>query len=721
MMKKLSFLLLLFVSINLTAQMKIKVNNILDGTFRQENVRNFNWMKDGQFYSELSGNKIVKSSILDKAKKTTLFDGSANSLRIAGYTFSADEKKILILTNRKSIYRRSFTADYYVYDVANKDLKKLSNGGPQSYATFSPDGKMVAFARDNNLFVTTLVTMSEKQITDDGEFNKIINGSSDWVYEEEFTITKAFFWSPDSKKIAFIRFDEGGVKEYNMQVWNDGDLYPEDYRYKYPKAGESNSVVEVYIQNLDNNRKVKVDIGDEKDIYIPRIMWTKDASLLSVQRLNRLQNKLDILHADAGSGKSQLIYSDKSKTYVDITFTDDLMYLDNGKEFLFSSEADGYKHFYLHRMDGQLINQVTKGKWEAESFVALNQSAKKPVLYYLSTEVSPMERHLYKIRLDGKGKERLSLADGYNSVDMSNDAKYYILKNSSATRPLKISLYESKGNKLIEDLKTNERLAKTVEKYQLAAKNFFQFETVDQNMLNGFFLYPNDFDSTKRYPVMLYQYSGPGSQNVKNQWFGGHYIWHQMLTQQGYIVAVVDTRGTGGRGAAFKKMTYKQLGKLEAEDHIEAAKFFGTLSFVDKSRIGIWGWSYGGYMSSLVMMKGADYFKAGIAVAPVTTWRFYDTVYTERYLRKPQDNAEGYDDNSPNSHVEKLKGKYLLIHGTGDDNVHFQNAVTLQKKLVEAGKDFDSFYYPDKAHSLGGGATRLHLYKMMNEFVLKNL
>lgn len=720
MIKRLTFLLLL-VSTGLSAQMKIGIENITDGTFRQENVRSFNWMKDGQFYSELTDNKIVKSSILDQNKKTTLFDGDSSDIRISTYSFSANEKKILIVTERKSIYRRSFTAEYFVYDVTNKELKKLSAGGPQSYATFSPDGKKVAFTRNNNLFVTTLVTMTEKQLTTDGEFNKIINGSSDWVYEEEFSITKAFFWSPDSKKIAFIRFDESGVREYNMQVWNNGDLYPEDYRYKYPKAGEVNSVVEVHIQNLDNGKKVQVDIGKEKDIYIPRVSWTKNANLLSVQRLNRLQNQLDILHADAATGSTQLIYSDKSRTYVDITFTDDLMYLDNGKEFLFSSEVDGYKHFYLHRMDGQLINQVTKGKWEAESFVALDQSAKKPVLYYLSTEVSPMERHLYKVRIDGKGKERLSLSDGYNSVDMSKDAQYYILKNSSATRPLKVSLYQTKGNKFIENLKTNDKLLKTSKKYRIAAKNFFQFETMDQNKLNGFFLYPNDFDSTKRYPVMLYQYSGPGSQNVKNEWSGGHFYWHQMLTQQGYIVAVVDTRGTGGRGADFKKMTYKQLGKLEAEDHIEAAKFFGTLPFVEKSRIGIWGWSYGGYMSSLVLMKGADYFKAGIAVAPVTTWRFYDTVYTERYLRKPQDNASGYDDNSPNSHVEKLRGKFLLIHGTGDDNVHFQNSVTLQKKLVEKGKDFESFYYPDKAHSLSGTATRMHLYKMMNQFVLDNL
>ncbi|MGB3463902.1 MAG: S9 family peptidase [Cyclobacteriaceae bacterium] len=714
-------LLLLLLSSGLAAQMEITFENFGDGTFRQENVQSFNWMNDGQFYSQLTENKILKSSILDNSANTVLFDGSKYGISIDDYSFSADENKILIITDKKSIYRRSFTSQAYIYDVKDETLNKLSTGGPQSYATFSPDGKKVAFARDNNLFVTTLVSMDEKQLTTDGKFNEIINGSSDWVYEEEFSITKAFFWSPDSEKIAFIKFDESNVREYNMQKWNDGANYPEDYRYKYPKAGETNSEVEVHILNLKNGKTVQADIGDEKDIYIPRILWTKDANLLSIIRLNRLQNRLDILHADAATGETRLIYTDKSKTYVDITYTDDLMYLDDGKRFLFSSEKDGYKHFYLHDMDGQILSQVTKGAWEAESFVALDQSGNKPVLYYISTEDSPLERHLYKVNADGKGKEKLSQLAGWNSVDMGEDAKYYIIKNSSANSPLKVSLYRTKGNKLIKNLVTNSSLQRTAEKYQLAEKRFFTFETVDQYELNGFFMVPNDFDSTRKYPVLLYQYSGPGSQNVKNQWAGRHFYWHQMLTQQGYIVAIVDTRGTGGRGAKFKKMTYEQLGKLEAEDHIEAAKYFGTLPFIDKDRIGIWGWSYGGYMSALVMMKGAEYFKAGIAVAPVTTWRFYDTVYTERYLGKPQDNPSGYDDNSPNTHVEKLEGKFLLIHGTGDDNVHFQNAVTLQNRLIDEGKNFQSFYYPDKAHSLSGSTTRIHLYNMMNQFILDNL
>jgi len=721
-MKKYLFMLLIVIgSTAVDAQKKIKVEHFYDGTFNPEFVRSLNWMNDGQYYSELVENKITRSNILDDSKVTTLFDGNKNDLIINDYSFSSDEKKILVVTKRESIYRRSFTAEYYVYDVENTSLTKLSDAGAQSYATFSPDGKKVAFARKNNLFVTTLVNMSESQVTTDGAFNKIINGSSDWVYEEEFSITKAFFWSPDSKKLAFIKFDESNVKEYNMQLWKDGALYPEDYVYKYPKAGESNSTVEVYVQNLDNGQRKKIDIGTETDIYIPRVTWTKDANLVSIQRLNRLQNKLDILHADANTGSSTVVFSDRSSTYVDITFTDDLIYLENGKQFLFSSEKDGYKHFYLHSLDGQLVNQITKGKWEAESFVALDQKSRKPYLYYLSTEDSPIERHLYKIRIDGKSKTKLSKDDGMNRVDMSQDAKYYVINNSSAKRPLKVSLYQNRGNKLVKDLKKNEKLAQTAKDFQLADKQFFQFKTVDQTSLNGFFLYPNDFDSTKTYPVMLYQYSGPGSQNVLNSWGGSHYYFHQMLTQQGYVVAVVDTRGTGGRGAGFKKVTYKQLGKLEAEDHIEAAKFFGTVPFVDKDRIGIWGWSFGGYMSSLVMMKGAQYFKAGIAVAPVTTWRFYDTIYTERYLQKPQDNPSGYDDNSPNTYADKLDGNFLLIHGTGDDNVHFQNSVTLQQKLILAGKDYDSFYYPDKAHSLGGVPTRLHLYKMMYKFVLENL
>lgn len=721
MMKRFAFLSAMLISALSWAQKEIQVENFYDGTFSQERVRSLNWMNDGLYYSELSGNNVIKNRVTDASTVATLVNGDSLGINIDDYTFSSDESKVLLMTERESIYRRSFTAEYYMYDMKNKVFSKLSENGPQSYATFSPDGKQVAFTRDNNIFTVRLDNMNEEQITKDGKFNSIINGSSDWVYEEEFSITKAFFWSPDSKKIAYIKFDESAVREYNMQTWNDGALYPEDYKFKYPKAGESNSIVNVYFHDIKENKKTKVDLGKETDIYVPRIQWTKNPNTLSIIKLNRLQNRLDIIHADARNGSTDLVYTDKSKTYIDITYTDDLTYLNNGTQFIYSSEKDGYKHFYLHSMDGQLVNQITKGKWDAVSMVALDQSKKTPVLYYISTEDSPMERHLYRVSGNGKGKVKMSLEPGWNSADMSNDAKYYVLSNSSATSPLKVSLFQNKGNKLVKVLKDNSALKERVKDFQLADKKFFSFETVDQWELNGYFLLPNEFDSTKTYPVFLYQYSGPGSQNVTNSWAGRHYYYHQMLTQKGYIVAVVDNRGTGGRGTEFKNMTYKQLGKLETEDHIEAAKFFQTLPFVDDDRIGIWGWSYGGYMSSLVMMKGAKYFKAGVAVAPVTTWRYYDTIYTERYLQRPQDNPEGYDDNSPNTHVDKLEGKLLLIHGTGDDNVHFQNAVALQNELIKNGKQFQSFYYPDKAHSIGGLATRHHLYKMMANFVLENL
>lgn len=721
-MKKLLTILLIGFGQIALAQSQITLEDIyVKGAFSEESLASLNWMNDGQFYSALEQNSIIRYDVTDSSVDSILVDGSKLGINIVDYSFSSDEKVVLLMTDRKAIYRRSFKAEYHVYDFESAQARKLSNNGPQSYATFSPDGSMVAFTRGNNLFYVKLVNMSEFAITENGAFNKIINGSTDWVYEEELYLTKAFEWSPDGKKIAFYTFDESAVKEYNLQLWNDGSLYPEDYRFKYPKAGEQNSTVVINIFNLENNRQVSADIGKNTDIYIPRILWTQNPNVLSILKLNRLQNRLDILHADARNGSTVLILTDKSKTYLDVTFAHELIYLNNGSQFLYSSERDGFKHYYLHRMDGQLINQVTKGAWEAETLVGFDQSKRTPVLYYMSTEDSPLERHFYKVDVKGKGKLKLSMAEGINRVDMSNDFKYYINFNHSSKAPKVVSLMANKTNKLVKTLKDNAKLRSTVEDFNIRPKQFFQFETVDKHMLNGFLLTPNDFDSTRQYPVLLYQYSGPGSQQVKNEWAGRHFYWHQMMVQKGYIVAVIDNRGTGGRGAAFKKMTYKKLGELEVIDHIEGAKFLGGLPFVDASRIGIWGWSYGGYMSSLAMMKGADVFKAGIAVAPVTSWRYYDTIYTERYLQRPQENSSGYDDNSPNSHAEKLKGKYLLIHGTGDDNVHFQNAVTLQNELIKNGKQFESFYYPDKKHGIGGRKTRIHLYNMMTEFILNNL
>lgn len=708
--------MLLLLAITSIAQNKIKIEQATDGTFWQQSVRSLNWMNDGQFYSALSDNKIIKYSVLTGDQVETLVDGNALDLSITSYSFSDDETVVLIMTDRKSIYRRSYTAVFYIYDRGTKQLKKLSNGR-QSYATISPDNTKVAFTRENNLFYVDLSNDKEVAVTTDGKFNSIINGSADWVYEEELSLTKAFAWSPDSKRLAYYRFDESNVREYNMQVWNDGALYPQDYRYKYPKAGEDNSIIEIYAYDLASLAKTKVDIGAEKDIYIPRIYWTKNPELLAIQRLNRLQNQLDILHADVKNGSSKVILTDKNDTYIDFTFCDDLTYLDNGKQFLFSSEKDGYKHFYLYNMDGSLVRQITKGSFEAISLVGLNQ--KRGIIYYASTEDSPLEKHLYSISLSGKGKKKLTSIAGSYTIDMSNDCSYYMSYFSSANTPLTVSLYQTKGNKLVKIMEDNKDLLDKSKSYDFAKKEFFQIDNGNGDKLNAFFLKPTDFDPQKKYPLLIFQYSGPGSQQVANRWGGGHFIWHQYLAQNGYIVAVVDTRGTGFRGEAFKKVTYKQLGKYETEDLISAAKTLGSYAFVDQSRIGVWGWSYGGYMSSLCILKGNDVFKAAIAVAPVTTWRYYDTIYTERYLQRPQDNPSGYDDNSPNTHADKLKGNYLLVHGTGDDNVHFQNAVALHNELVSAGKQFDSFYYPDKAHGLGN--RRGHLYQMMTKFIMEKL
>ncbi len=718
-------LLCLVVSFQGVSQEKITIENLFQkGTFNENSVYGIRWMNDGQYYTSRDGADIVKNDVTTGEQVEVIVKGTDLNPQISwnDYSFSTDESKILFMTERESIYRRSYKAEFYVYNRASKILTKLSENGKQSYATLSPDGSKVAFARDNNLFYTNLSDMKETQITNDGKWNHIINGSTDWVYEEEFSITKAFFWSPDSKKIAFCTFDESHVKEYNMQMWPDGGqrLYPEDYKFKYPKAGEANAHVTLFIYNIDSNKKVQVDLGSEKDQYIPRIEWTKDANLLSVRRMNRLQNQLDILHVNGTDGSAKTVFTENSDTYVDVT-DEVLVYLEDGKHFLRSSEKDGYKHLYLHDMEGTEVQQITKGKWEVTTFLGIDETKKKPVVYYVSAEDSPLERHFYSTELSTGKKAKLTSVKGMHRINISRDFKYYFDYYSNTTQPQVVKLFEIKKNKEVKTLVDNAELAETAKKYGMATKELFTFKTSENIELNGYVLKPIDFNESTKYPVLMFQYSGPGSQQVTNSWGGGNFWWHQMLTQQGYIIVVVDGRGTGARGSEFKKMTYGQLGKYEVEDQIETAKYLQTLPYVAAERIGIWGWSYGGYMSSLCMMRGADYFKAGIAVAPVTTWRFYDTIYTERYLGLPQNNPSGYDGNSPLSHVDKLKGKFLLVHGTGDDNVHFQNAVALQDALIAANKQFDSFFYPNRAHGIRRDNARIHLYKMMTDFVLNNL
>ncbi len=723
----------LLLTVAPAAQAQQKQNITLEdiwqkGTFQARSVPGFDWMRDGRYYSSLDKGELVQHDVTTGQAVQTLvatadlkLPSQAQPLAVDGYSFNADEQKVLFSTATEPIYRRSSKATYYIFDRAATKLTPLSSApGKQLYATFSPDGQRVAFVRDNNLFVTDLATMQETAVTTDGAVNRIIHGGTDWVYEEEFEFAQGFQWSPDSRYVAFYTFDESQVPEYNMQEW--GPLYPKDYRYKYPKAGEKNSIVSISTYDVAARRPVKMDVGPEADQYIPRIIWTQTPGLLSIRRLNRLQNKLDILHAEAATGKTQVVLTDTDPAYVEVN--DDLRYLQGGKGFLYTSEKDGYRHLYLYDLRGKLVRQLTKGAWEITEINGFDE--KKGLVYFTSAEASPLERHLYRVDLKGKNKARLSEAGrGSDQANLSPDTRYYLNYHSSAGEPQTVSLRSGQDGKLVKVLEDNAQLRQRLTEYNLGKLEFISFKTAEGTQLNGWVIKPAGFDAAKKYPVLMHVYGGPGSQTVKDDVGGGtgftNYLWHQLLAQNGYLVVSVDGRGTGARGAQFKKSTYANLGKLETVDQGAAATYLGTLPYVDKTRIGIWGWSFGGYMAALALTKQADLFKLGISVAPVTNWRYYDTVYTERFLKTPQENPVGYDDNSPVQHADKLKGRYLLVHGTGDDNVHVQNSMAWVDALVRENKDFQTLYYPNRNHGIYGGTTRLHLYRQMTDFVLKNL
>ena len=711
-----SFSLLVILSLKpLMAQKKITLEDIDAGVFWSKGVRQIKWLKDGAFYTALKDNKIVKYKLTDGKQVEIIYEDAP--VDIVSYSFSADEQQVLLLTEREKIYRRSYRAEFYIYHRKRKSLEKLSEGGKQAYATFSPDGTKVAFVRNNNIFYKDLKTQTEYALTTDGKFNTLINGSSDWVYEEEFAFTKAFFWSPNSDKIAYYSFDESAVKEYNMQVWNHDKNYPYDYKFKYPKAGETNSQVKITVYNLAKKTKQTVDLKGDNDIYIPAIQWTQDNQILSILKLNRWQNELDILHYDDSKQTTQRVLSEKNETFIDFNYCGAPIYLADNQHFIYVSESNGYKHLYLYTIAGKLVRQITKGEWEVDNFLGFDEQTE--MLYFTSTEVSNLERHFYKINLKGKNKTRLSKTKGTHRIDMSKDYSYYVDRHSNIETLPNVTLYKTAGNKKITVLEDNSDLKVTLKDYKMRPPEFFTFKAQDGLILNAMRILPPNFDKTKKYPVLVHVYGGPGSQLVRDAGAGRHFYWHQYLAQQGYIVVIADNRGTDGRGSQFKRSTYLNLGQYETRDQIDLVKYLRQQSYVDQSRIGVWGWSYGGYMSSLLITLGADFYKLAIAVAPVTHWRFYDSIYTERYLRRPKDNRQGYEDYSPVRHADKLKGKYLLVHGTGDDNVHFQNAIAMQNALIEAGKQFETFYYPNQAHSLS--AARSHLYKMMTEFIIENL
>jgi dipeptidyl-peptidase-4 len=731
----LACLLLFGVGVQAQQKQKPTLEDIIQkGLFSQSGVYGINWMKDGRYYTSLkydrqaNATQIVKYDVTTGQPVATLVDGSqlktadGQPLLFSAYSLSADENQVLLTTESEQIYRRSSKANFYLYNLQTKELKPLNKNGKVGYATFSPDGNRIAYVRDNNLYYQDLASGQETAVTTDGKINETIYGSADWVYEEEFSFAQAFKWAPDSKHLAYYRFNEANVREFNMPTWtklDEGSLYPEDYLFKYPKAGEDNAEVDIYVYNTENKNNVKIDIGPERNQYIPRIYWTNSAEVLALIRMNRLQNKLELLHANPSTGSSQVIITENSETYVDLDYNDNLVYLKDNKGFIMTSERSGFKHIYLYKMDGTLERQITSGDWEVTEMVGYDE--KRKIAYFISAEDGPLERQFYRIDSKGKKKVKLSEEAGVVTINMSPDYSYYIQSHSSAKQPTVVTLHQAPSGEQLKVLEDNADVIAQMEQYSLNLKEFFNFTTTDGKKLNGYMIRPSDFDATKQYPVLMYVYGGPGSQTVMNNFSGGRELWHSYLAEQGYIIVSVDNRGTGARGRDFKHMTYAQLGKYEVEDQIAAAKYLANQPYIDGDRIGIWGWSYGGYMSSLALMLGNDVFKTAIAVAPVTNWRYYDTIYTERYLKTPQENAEGYDAYSPLSHVDKLEGNFLLIHGTGDDNVHFQNAVALQDALIKAGKQFSSFYYPNRNHGIYGGNTRLHLFQMITNYLEQNL
>ena len=667
--------------------------------------------------------EIIKYTYTSNKKVATLFSSSVkDNFNFDDYQLSSDENWILLASEKESIYRRSSKSFYYVYNLKTKELKSLSDTslGKQRLAEFSPDNSKIAFVRNNNLFYVTLSDFNEKPVTKDGKINKIINGATDWVYEEEFSIHKGFEWSPDGKKLAYYVFDETDVKEFQMKMY--GTLYPTHYKFKYPKAGEDNSLISIRIFDTQYDRHFVFDVGNNPDIYIPRIMWSKRRDELIVFKMNRLQNKLELLSGTFSMDtpnnigiKTKPIYTEKCTTYIDIH--DNTSFI-NENEFIWTSEKDGYNHIYLINYANGTEKQLTSGDWDVTEVYGYTSQSKK--IFFQAAKSHPTKREIYALYTKNNKIELLTEKSGTNEANFSKTFNYFINTHSSADTPFEITLHNQKG-KLVKTLEKNEVLKNKLLEFNLTNKEFFTIPNEEGILLNAWMIKPKLLDTLKKHPLLMFVYGGPGINTVNDAWSWNNYFWFQYLAQNGFIVVSVDARGTGYRGKNFKHATYKQLGKYETEDQIAAAKYLANKPYIDENNIGIFGWSYGGYMSSLCITKGADVFKSAIAVAPVTNWRYYDNIYTERFMQKPQDNGENYDINSPINHVEKLKGNYLLIHGTADDNVHFQNATEMVSALVNKNKQFEFFAYPDKNHGIYGGFTRLHLYTKMTNFLMETL
>lgn len=727
-----ALLTLLFLSLGIQAQ-KVTLQDVAQGTYRAQNIYGLKPMLDGEHYTQISSDhkRIVKYSFKTGKEVEAIFDVTkardCNFKTFDDYILSPDEKLILIQTETKPIYRHSFTAVYYIYNVKNNTLEPLSNNGPQQVPLFSPDGNQIAFVRNNNIFLVKLLFgNSESQVTKDGEYNKVLNGIPDWVYEEEFSFNRAFDFSADSKMIAYIRFDESQVPMFSFPWYKgmapakeDYTTYPGKYEYKYPKAGETNSTVTVHTYDIKSHVTRQMDLPLDKDGYIPRIKFTSDPEKLAIMTLNRHQNRFDLYLANPRSATCKVAIRDEAEQYIKEQEYGSIAFYPN--HIVLMSERDGYNHLYLYTIAGNLVRQITKGNFEVTDFLGYDEA--NGTTYYASNEGSPLRTAIYKI--DSKGKKtKLSTKEGTNNALFSKNFAYFINTYSSKDTPTEITLNDSKGRELVT-LLDNKQLKSQLTHLNMPTKEFFTFKTSQGVELNGWMMKPANFDPNKKYPVIMHQYSGPGSQQVLDKWgigsFGDGGMFEAYMCDKGYIMVCVDGRGTGGRGAAFEKCTYLFLGVKESEDQVETARYLDTLPYVDGSRIGIWGWSFGGYNTLMSMSDGSGAFKAGVAIAAPSDWRFYDTVYTERFMRTPKENGDGYNAGSAISRASKLQGKLLLIHGTADDNVHYQNAAEYSEALVQANKQFDMQVYTNRNHSIFGGNTRNHLMNRVANFFLENL
>ena len=733
MKQKLILILLLALGLpaGLAAQGKkpLTLEEVVGGAFYPENIYGVTPIPgDGEHYTQMNaaGTQVIKYSFRTGQQVEVLFDATQARecpfRQFDSYRFSPDGGTLLIATETTPIYRHSYTAVHYLYSLKrnaegriDNKVERLSDGGPQQVPVFSPDGTMIAFVRDNNIFlVKRLYGNSESQVTTDGQRNAVLNGIPDWVYEEEFAMDRALEFSADSKMLAYVRWDESAVPSYSFPLYagekprrEDYAKYPGAYTYKYPKTGEANSKVSVHTFDIKTKVTRTLKLPLEADAYIPRIRFTRDADKLAVFTLNRHQNRFDLYMADPRSTVCRLALREETDTYIKEGTFDNIRFYDG--HFVFMSERSGFSHLYWYDLNGNLDKQITRGDFEVKSFLGLDEET--GTFYYTSNEGSPLRQAVWKTDRKGR-KTRLTAEEGTHTAQFSTDMKYFLDRYTSLDTPTVITLRDNTGRTLTT-LVDNAALNRKLAEYALPAKEFFSFQTSDGTTLNGWMMKPADFDESRKYPVIMYQYSGPGSQEVLDR-FG--ISWETYMASQGYIIACVDGRGTGGRGAAFEKCTYLNLGVREARDQVETALYLGLQPYVDKERIGIWGWSFGGYMTLMSMSEGTPVFKAGVAVAAVTDWNYYDTIYGERFMRTPQENADGYRASSAFTRAENLHGDLLLVHGSADDNVHFQNCAEYAEHLVQLGKQFDMQLYTNRNHSIFGGNTRMHLYTRLTNF-----